>query len=97
MFVLQETTETEQENRSVDALFPTDPAFKGMSYNQRYQEMVRRFIGDGIYQAGWFIATKRTEEGIVYNEPLATATAEAFTAQIRGRVAYVDAVRKAIN
>ncbi|WP_232326540.1 PaeR7I family type II restriction endonuclease [Microbispora sp. ATCC PTA-5024] len=97
VFVLQETTETEQENRSVDALFPTDPAFKGMSYNQRYQEMVRRFIGDGIYQAGWFIATKRTEEGIVYNEPLATATAEAFTAQIRGRVAYVDAVRKAIN
>ncbi|MFI7028367.1 PaeR7I family type II restriction endonuclease [Microbispora rosea] len=95
VFVLEETSETEQENRSVNALFPTDPTFKGMSYNQRYQEMVKRFIGDGVYQAGWFIASKRTDEGIEYIEPLATATAEAFAAQIRGRVAYVDAVRNA--
>ncbi|WP_169983802.1 PaeR7I family type II restriction endonuclease [Microbispora sp. H10836] len=95
VFVLQETSETEQENRSVRALFPTDPAFKGMSYNQRYQEMVKRFIGDGVYQAGWFMATKRTEEGITYTEPLATATAEAFGVQIRGRVEYVNAVRRA--
>ncbi|WP_083502685.1 PaeR7I family type II restriction endonuclease [Sphaerimonospora mesophila] len=95
VFVLQETSETEQENRSVKALFPTDPAFKGMSYNQRYQEMVKRFIGDGVYHAGWFIATKRTEEGIIYTEPLATATAEAFAVQIKGRVDYVNTVRKA--
>jgi hypothetical protein len=26
--------------------------FKGMSYNQRYQEMLKRFMGDNIYQAG---------------------------------------------
>ncbi|GAA4966355.1 type II restriction enzyme [Nonomuraea thailandensis] len=95
VFVLQETAETEQENRSVAALFPTDPTFKGMSYNQRYQEMVKRFIGDGVYQAGWFIATKKTDEGIVYNEPLVTATAEAFTAQIRGRIDFVNAVLNA--
>lgn len=92
VFVLQETDETEQKNRSTSALFPTDPAFDGMSYNERYQEMVRRFIGEKIYQAGWFLTTKITDEGIVYNEPLATATANAFSIQIRGRVEYVKAV-----
>lgn len=68
-----------------------------MSYNQRYQEMVRRFIGDGIYQAGWFVATKSAEDGVTYTEPLATATAEAFTAQIKGRVEYVNAVLKTMG
>ncbi|MEV0581293.1 PaeR7I family type II restriction endonuclease [Nonomuraea sp. NPDC050310] len=95
VFVLQETAETEQKNRSTKALFPTDPEFKGMSYNERYQEMVKRFIGENIYQAGWFVTTKVTDEGIVYNEPLATATAEAFAVQIRGRVEFVKAVMKA--
>jgi hypothetical protein len=95
VFVLQETSETEERNRSVKALFPTDPEFKGKSYNERYQEMVKRFLGENVYQAGWFVTTKVTDEGIVYNEPLATATAEAFAVQIRGRVDYVKAVLKA--
>jgi hypothetical protein len=92
VFVLQETDETEQKNRSTRALFPTDPVFNGMSYNERYQEMVKRFIGENVYQAGWFLTTKITDKGIVYNEPLATATANAFSIQIRGRVEYVKAV-----
>lgn len=58
VFVLQETTETEQKNRSAEALFATDPIFKGMSYSERYQEMVKRFIGERVYQAGWFVTTK---------------------------------------
>ncbi|WP_433540680.1 PaeR7I family type II restriction endonuclease [Streptosporangium sandarakinum] len=97
VFVLQETTETEKKNRSTKALFPTDPVFVGMSYSERYQEMVKRFIGERVYQAGWFITTKATDEGIVYNEPLATATAEAFAVQIRGQVDYVKAVLKAMG
>jgi hypothetical protein len=92
VFVLQETDETEQKNRSTRALFPTDPVFNGMSYNERYQEMVKRFIGENVYQAGWFLTTNITDKGIVYNEPLATATANAFSIQIRGRVEYVKAV-----
>lgn len=95
VFILQETNETEQKNRSTAALFPTDPVFDGMSYNERYQEMVRRFLGENIYQAGWFVTTKVTDEGIVYNEPLATATAEAFSIQIRARVDFVKSVLRA--
>ena len=90
VFVLREDAETERPNRSVKALFPVDPVFKGMSYNQRYQEMLSRFLGDNIYQAGWFITTRVDGAGKVsYAEPLATASGRAFRVAVEGRVAYV--------
>jgi len=93
VFVLREDDETEQPNRPIDALFPADPAFKGMSYNQRYQEMLKRFIGDNIYQAGWFITTNTDAAGRVsYAEPLATASGKAFRAAVEGRVNYILSV-----
>ncbi|QKV78027.1 PaeR7I family type II restriction endonuclease [Amycolatopsis sp. Hca4] len=93
VFILQETEETEKRNRSVKALFPTDPVFAGMSYSERYQEMIRRFMADGIYQAGWFITTKVDESGQVsYSEPLAMATGRAFRVAVQGRVDYVRSV-----
>lgn len=92
VFVLAETQETETPRRKPTAMFPVDSVFDGLSYNQRYQEMLRRFIGDNIYQAGWFITTKETPEGISYAEPLATATALSFQTAIRGRIDFVKAV-----
>jgi hypothetical protein len=93
VFVLREDEETEHPGRPTDALFPPDPTFSGMSYNQRYQEMLKRFIGDNIYQAGWFITTKTDENGRVsYAEPLATASGKAFRAAVEGRVNYVRSV-----
>ncbi|MGN8050734.1 PaeR7I family type II restriction endonuclease [Curtobacterium sp. 22159] len=90
VFVLHEDEETEATNRPTTALFPSDDAFRGMSYNERYQEMLRRFMGDNIYQGGWFITTKVDDEGQVnYAEPLATATGKAFRAAVEGRVAYI--------
>jgi hypothetical protein len=92
VFVLQETPETELPNRSTKALFPTDPGFTGLSYNQRYQEMLRRFIGENVYQAGWLITTKRTDGSVTYLEPLATATAKSFVTAIEGRIAWVKSI-----
>lgn len=93
VFVLREDDETEEPDRPIDALFRTDPAFEGLSYNERYQEMLGRFIGDNIYQGGWFITTKVTDTGeVAYSEPLATATGKAFRAAVRGRVDYVRSV-----
>jgi hypothetical protein len=93
VFVLREDEETEWPNRPINALFPADPAFKGMSYNQRYQEMLKRFMGDNIYQAGWFITTKADDTGRVsYAEPLTTASGKAFRAAVHGRVNYVRTV-----
>lgn len=75
VFVLREDPETEKENRSTKALFPVDPEFTGKSYNQRYQEMLKRFMGDNIYQGGWFITTKVDDQDkVTYSEPLATAS-----------------------
>jgi hypothetical protein len=93
VFVLREDKETECPDRPIDALFPADPAFVGMSYSQRYQEMLKRLIGDNIYQAGWFITTKTDDAGRVsYAEPLATASGKAFRAAVQGRVNYVRSV-----
>ncbi|WP_326552140.1 PaeR7I family type II restriction endonuclease [Micromonospora sp. NBC_01813] len=90
VFVLREDSETEQSRHDTSALFPTDPTFHGLSYNQRYQEMIRRFMGDNVYQLGWFITTCVDGQGVVsYNEPLATATGKAFRAAVQGRVNYV--------
>lgn len=95
VFVLREDPETEMPDRPIDALFPADKEFAGKSYNQRYQEMLSRFMGDNIYQGGWFITTKVDEEGKVsYAEPLATATGKAFRAAVEGRVNYVREVLK---
>jgi hypothetical protein len=54
--------------------------------------MIRRFMGDNIYQGGWFITTKTDGEGRVsYCDPLATASGKAFRAAVEGRVRYVKA------
>lgn len=55
-------------------------------------ETVEAVRGD-VYHAGWFITTKIDGEGkVVYAEPLATASGDAFRAAVKGRVEYVKAV-----
>lgn len=93
VLVLREDKETETPNRPIDTLFAADPAFEGMSYSQRYQEMIKRFIADNIYQAGWLIAIKVDDSGRVsYNEPLATASGKAFRAAVEGRVNLIRSI-----
>jgi hypothetical protein len=56
--------------------------------------MIRRFIGERVYDVGWFITTKRVDAGITYLEPLATATSDVLRAAIEGRVNVVKAMLK---
>ncbi|TWG00593.1 PaeR7I family type II restriction endonuclease [Kitasatospora viridis] len=95
VLVLREDEETEQPDRDVSALFETDPVFKGHSYNQRYQEMIRRLIGEKVYDAGWFLTTTSTADGVAYKEPLDTATGATLRVAIEGRVNFVKAVVEA--
>ncbi|MGW1277906.1 PaeR7I family type II restriction endonuclease [Streptomyces tsukubensis] len=93
VFVLEETDETEKLNRQSHALFDIDPAFKGISYTQRYQEMISRFVGENVYDIGWFITTQRAGNGnITYKEPLPTATARTLQVAIEGRINLVKAM-----
>lgn len=93
VFVLEETPDTEKPDRQTHALFDTDPTFDGLSYNQRYQEMMRRFIGKNVYDIGWFLTTQRSEGGsATYKEPLPTATSHALQVAIEGRVKLVKAM-----
>jgi hypothetical protein len=96
IFVLREDDETEEPDRSCNALFPVDPHFRGLSYNQRYQEMMRRLLDENVYQAGWFITTSIDEiddaAPVRYVEPLAAATGRAFRAAVQQRVDHVKEV-----
>jgi Restriction endonuclease XhoI len=96
VFVLQEDDETEKRRGPIRTLFQHDPEFDGLSYNQRYQMMIKRFISHEIYHAGWFLTTKRTRDGAVtYLEPLATACAATLAEAIAGRVNVVRAAVEA--
>lgn len=94
VLVLREDSETEAPPAGpTRTLFPADGAFRGLTYNQRYQEMIRRFMADNIYQASWFITTRVDEDGrISYAEPLPSASGKAFRAAVEGRVKYVRSV-----
>lgn len=89
VFVLAEDAETEKKNRSTRALYQIDGAFLGTSYNERYQEMVRRFVSEKVYDAAWFIATDNKDS---MKEPLVTATARTFAQAIAGRVDLVRSI-----
>ncbi|MEU6074803.1 PaeR7I family type II restriction endonuclease [Micromonospora sp. NPDC047074] len=91
VFVLEETKETEKPGKyNTTAIFPVDKAFANLSPNQRYQEMISRFVGDNVYQAGWFITTQSREDGsVTYAEPLATASGRSFRVAVQGRVNLV--------
>ncbi|MBA3916164.1 MAG: restriction endonuclease [Acidobacteriales bacterium] len=92
VFVLQESAETEKALHP-DALFSVDPEFAGLSYNQRYQVMLTRFLNDQVYHAGWFLTTKRDSvRSVSYDQPLPAATALSFAVAIEGRVNYVRTV-----
>jgi hypothetical protein len=96
VFVLQEDDETEQPRGPIRTLFQHDREFDGLSLNQRYQIMIRRFISHEVYHAGWFLTTKRTaDEGVTYLEPLATACAATLAEAIAGRVSFVRAAVEA--
>lgn len=93
VFVLREDEETEAKRGRLTAQYPIDPVWQGQSYNERYQTMIGRFIEKEVYHAGWFITTKVDDKGqVVYSEPLATASGNAFRAAVKGRVEYVKAV-----
>jgi hypothetical protein len=96
VFILQESDETERPLRAARTLFPVDPVFNGLSYSQRYQTMIKRFFNHHIYQAGWFLTTKRGADAeVTFAEPMASACAATFAAEIVGRVNVVQAAAAA--
>jgi hypothetical protein len=93
IMVLEETAKTERPLRSAPTLFPQDPIFLDASYSLQYQIALSRFVGEKLYDAGWFLTTYRVGDGTyIYNEPLPTATAATLAGLIKARVDYVKEV-----
>lgn len=93
IMVLEETPRTEAALTPLRTVFAQDPTFVGGSYSHQYQVALSRFVGEKLYDAGWFLTTKREPDGsFSYKEPLATATARTFAGLIQSRVDYVRQV-----
>ncbi|MEV7648015.1 PaeR7I family type II restriction endonuclease [Arthrobacter sp. NPDC089319] len=93
IMVLEETPTTERSLPPRSTVFPQDPAFSGVSYSGQYQLALSRFVGEKLYDAGWFLTTKREGDGqFSYREPLATATAGTLAGLIQARVDFVKQV-----
>jgi hypothetical protein len=91
VFILQEDKETTKKNRNTSAKFKVDPAYVGMSYEDRYQEMIRRFLLHKVYDAGWFLTTTYIDGVRTHKEPLSIASFAVFAAALNGRVKQVQA------
>ncbi|MEU8397991.1 PaeR7I family type II restriction endonuclease [Nonomuraea sp. NPDC048892] len=91
VFILQEDDETTQKNRETHAKFDVDSDFPGMSYEDRYREMIRRFLLKEVYDAGWFLTTTYIDSIRTHKEPLSMASYAAFAAALVGRVETVQA------
>lgn len=91
VFVLEETAQTEVELRPMTLpIFPVDSAFEPMTYSSQYQVAISRFVSEGLYDAGWYLATMAESDGTYgYREPLATATSSTFEGLIKARVDFV--------
>lgn len=96
VMILEETASTHREIKPVRSLaqFPIDNEFISATYSKQYQIAISRFMSEKLYDAGWFVTTKRDPETgfISYEEPLATATAKSLEAAIVGRVSYVRSI-----
>jgi hypothetical protein len=93
VMVLEETEATERPISAVRTSlpFPIDAEFERATYSKQYQIAISRFISEKLYDAGWFITTKRDSQtgAISFQEPLPTATAKTLASAIQGRIAFV--------
>lgn len=93
IMVLEETEETERALTARKTVFPQDEVFEDLSYSGSYQVALSRFVGEKLYDAAWFVTTKREGNNkFSYSEPLATATASTLAGLIQGRVDFVKQV-----
>lgn len=93
ILVLEETPQTQSALRTKKTVFPQNDAFADVSYAGQYQVALSRFVGEKLYDAGWFLTTKREgDDQFSYAEPLATATAKTLAGLIKSRVEYVKQV-----
>ncbi|MFC5833722.1 PaeR7I family type II restriction endonuclease [Nonomuraea insulae] len=91
VFILKEDAETIQKDRETHAKFDVDQEYVGMSYEDRYQEMIRRFLLRKVYDAGWFVTTTYIDGVRTHKEPLSLASYAVFAVALKGQVQLVQA------
>lgn len=97
VMVLEETDKTEASIKKMKTVFPSDDEFENISYSGQYRIALSRFVSEKLYDAGWFLTTRReTDSSFSYKEPLQTATASTLANLIKSRVDFVKQVVDAL-
>lgn len=98
LFVLEDCPEVKTPVRNRQPYFPVDPVYRGelipakekqlysgVSYNQRYQLLLRRLVRENIYTAACLIMATNQERTKI-TEPAEDLTFQRFVAALRGHV-----------
>jgi hypothetical protein len=63
LMLLEDTTKSKSKVSLHEAHFKVDPEFRETSYADRYGEMCRRLVADGLYSSSAFLLAPRTPRG----------------------------------
>jgi hypothetical protein len=77
--------------REVRPVLPTDPLFKGASYQQRAEIFCRRLVREQLYDDVCFVVSTKSTEATVL-QPAEDMTFNRFVASIKGRARYILAL-----
>ncbi|GAA1462684.1 PaeR7I family type II restriction endonuclease [Williamsia maris] len=70
------------------ALYRTDPVFDNSSYTRRYELLFERLVRERLYDAACLLSTEKGEG--IHDEPHLAVSTTNLTANIAGRVAYIQ-------
>ena len=91
LLLVGETAQATTPVRAVSRHFETDPVFAGASYAARYDEMCRRLVREGLYDAATLLLSPAGESG-AYREWAVDTGIRPFVARLAARVAEAAAV-----
>jgi hypothetical protein len=78
--------------RVTETPFGADGLFASTSYEQRYQILCQRLIGDGLYDAACLVTSSR-EPGARFREPDPGLSFAAFVAAVGERTDYLRTLK----
>lgn len=88
VFVLEESARSTSPVRVAKSAMRPEEVFAELSYKGRYQMLLRRLVGDGLYDAACFAALSRGP-GAQVNEPDPDLSFKAFCTAIATRISYL--------
>ena len=92
IMLLEDCDKSNSPVRDKEPHFPVDPAFRGASYAQRYDQLCKRLVQEGLYTSATFLASPReaATDG-AYRHISDLTSLRTFVTEFAGHIAGVAA------